>query len=119
MPSATTAGLLSQELGGSTYRKRRPVDLRRTILKEVKRGMSVAHASKMFKVGKRTIYDWQTKWRTERTLKPKAHPGRPPKLSDAQVQGMLDFLAEQPTATNVDIVTSLDVEVFANGRRSG
>ena len=111
MPTMTTAAFLSQQQGQAEFGKRRPVDTRRTALKAVKRGMSVAHAAKLFKVHKVTVHRWRKQWETERDLAHKKIPGRPRKLTDAQVGAMKAHLAEEPTARNIDIIAATNVPI--------
>lgn len=111
MPTASTGMVLSQEQTTATRFKRRSIETRRTILKAVKRGMSVAHASKLFKVAKRTIYDWKAQWQTERTLEHKSIPGRPRKLSPVEVEAMKAKVNEQPTVTNDSLIASLGLPI--------
>jgi len=111
VPTATTAAILSQQLGAATYRKRRPVDTRRAVLKEVKRGMPVSQAARQFKVAKRTIYDWQRQWRVLRSVAHRPIPGRPRKLSPEQVDALKAHVDQRPTATNDAIIAALKLPV--------
>jgi transposase len=111
MPTGTTRAIFSQHLQKATYFTRRPIETRMQVLRAVKRGLSVADTSKMFKVSKRVIYKWQDKWRTERSLAPKPHTGRPRKLDAGQVTDMLVYLDQHPTATNADIVAATEVPI--------
>jgi transposase len=111
MLTATTAALLSQEQQELTWQKQRSPDTRRSVLKAIKRGTSVADAARTFKVHKRTIYLWKQQWATERTVIPKKKTGRKPKLSEAQVGALKTFVAKYPTASNARIKAGVDLSI--------
>ena len=111
MPTATTGALFSQQLAKATYRKRRSTETRLAVLREVRKGTPVKKVSQMFKICKQAIYNWKNKWRAERTLAPKPHPGRPRKLTEAQVDAMVAYLDDFPTATNADIIAETEVPI--------
>jgi transposase-like protein len=78
VPTATTAAFLSQQQHASTWQKQRSPDTRRFVLTAIKRGKSIAEAAREFKVHKRTIYYWKTRWAAERTVLPRQRTGKKP-----------------------------------------
>ena len=111
MPTATTGVILSQQLAEATYCKRRSVDTRLSVLREIRHGTPVAKLSKMFKISKQAIYNWKNKWKAERTVEPKRYPGLKPKLNADQVVDMLTYIHQNPTATNADIMVATEVPI--------
>lgn len=111
MPTATTGAIFSQQLAEATYCKRRSVDTRLAVLREIRHGTPVKKLSRMFKISKQAIYNWKNQWKVERTLEPKRYPGRKPKLNANQVVDMLVYLEQNPTATNSDILAETEVPI--------
>lgn len=86
------------------------MELRKLIVANYKAGMKVTELSRIFQVGKSTIWKLLKKERETGSIEPEYH-GKKSSITDEQCQAMFDLVEEEPDITLEEIRERLDLPI--------
>ena len=86
------------------------MEKRELIVSNAKRGMSVPEISKVFQVGKSTIWKLLKREKESGSIEPR-YQGKKSSMTEAQHQAMLDLVEQEPDVTLEEIRERLDLPI--------